>query len=138
MTNGNEPSTWKVVIVDDNADNLGVASQLLSFLGAEVHAAQSGPEGLEILENLQPTFILLDLTMPGMDGWDVLKVIRENPKNATTVVIALTGHAMEGELERIKAAGFTGYITKPYMMATFLGRIKDILAGSTAQNGSPE
>lgn len=138
MTNGSEPSTWKVLIIDDNADNLGVASQLLSFLGAEVHAAQSGPEGLDILENLQPTFILLDLTMPGMDGWDVLKMIRSDPRNLTTVVIALTGHAMEGELERIQTAGFNGYITKPYLMATFLGRIKDILAGNTALNAPPK
>lgn len=138
MTTGDDPSTWKVLIIDDNADNLGVASQLLSFLGAEVHAAQSGSEGLEILENLQPTFILLDLTMPGMDGWDVLKVLRANPKDAGTVVIALTGHAMEGDLELIQAAGFNGYITKPYMMATFLGRIKDVLAESVAQDEPPK
>ncbi len=131
MTNSDEPSTWKVLIIDDNADNLGVASQLLSFLGAEVHTAQSGSEGLEILATLEPTFVLLDLTMPGMDGWDVLNVIRGDPKNSTTTVIALTGHAMEGELERIKAAGFNGYITKPYMMATFLNRIKEVLAGNT-------
>jgi CheY-like chemotaxis protein len=134
VTNGNEPSTWKVLIIDDNADNLGVASQLLSFLGAEVHAAQSGQEGLEILENMEPTFVLLDLTMPGMDGWDVLNVIRANPKNVATIVIALTGHAMEGDLEGIRAAGFNGYITKPYMMATFLSRIKEILAGSSDTN----
>ncbi len=138
MTNDDEPSTWTVLIIDDNADNLGVASQLLSFLGAEVHAAQNGPEGLQVLETLQPTFILLDLTMPGMDGWDVLKAIRANPKDAATIVIALTGHAMVRELEQIKAAGFNGYITKPYMIATFLSRIKEILAESTAKKEPPE
>ena len=138
MSNGDEPSTWKVLIVDDNADNLGVASQLLSFLGAEVHAAQSGSEGLQILETLQPTFVLLDLTMPGMDGWEVLKTIQANPKIASTVVIALTGHAMQEELDRVKAAGFNGYITKPYMMAIFLNRIKEILAGKAFREDQPE
>ncbi len=134
MTNGDDPSTWKVLIVDDNADNLGVASQLLSFLGAEVHSAQSGSEGLHVLETLQPTFILLDLTMPGMDGWEVLKVIRATDRVADTVVIALTGHALHEELDRVKAAGFNGYITKPYMMATFLKRIKETLAGNAFED----
>jgi CheY-like chemotaxis protein len=138
MSNNDEPSAWKVLIVDDNADNLGVASQLLSFLGAEVHAAQNGSEGLQILETLQPTFMLLDLTMPGMDGWEVLKAIRTNAKTASTIVIALTGHAMQEQLERVRAAGFNGYITKPYMMATFLGRIKDILAGNAFQEERPD
>jgi CheY-like chemotaxis protein len=77
--------------------------------------------------------MLLDLSMPGMDGWEVLKAIRANAKMTSTIVIALTGHAMQEELERVQAAGFNGYITKPYMMATFLGRIKDILAGNAFQ-----
>lgn len=138
MPNGDEPSTWKVVIVDDNADNLGVASQFLSFYGADVHTAQNGQESLQILETVQPTFILLDLSMPGMDGWEVLKAIRANPKIAATIVIALTGHVMQEDLDQVKAAGFNGYITKPYMMATFLSRIKDTLAGKAFQEKPPE
>ena len=135
MTNGDDPSTWKVLIVDDNADNLGIASQLLTFFGAEVQGAQSGEEGLQALETMQPTFILLDLSMPGMDGWEVLKTIRADPKTAATTVIALTGYTGE-EIERIKSAGFNGYITKPYLMATFLQRIKNTLAGNAFQEGT--
>jgi CheY-like chemotaxis protein len=133
MANESDLSTWKVLIVDDNADNLAIAEQLLSFHGAEVRTAQSGTEGLQVLEDLDPTFILLDLTMPELDGWEMLKRIRARPQTFSTPVIALTGHAMQEELMEIKAAGFNGYITKPYLMANFLKSIKETLAGPKSQ-----
>ena len=129
MSNGDEPSGWEALIVDDNADNLSIAAQLLSFHGAEVHTAQNGSDALQLLEKVTPTFILLDLTMPGLDGWQTLEKIRSNPKTANTPVIALTGHTMDEELKRIKEVGFNGYITKPYLMANFLKSIKDVLKG---------
>jgi CheY-like chemotaxis protein len=138
MVNENDLSTWKALVVDDNSDNLAIAEQLLSFYGAEVQTAHSGEEALQALENLNPTFILLDLTMPGLDGWQTLKKIRARSENVSTPVIALTGHAMQEELEQIKAAGFNGYITKPYLMATFLKSIKDTLAGPKSSSDEGE
>ncbi|MBN1310488.1 MAG: response regulator [Anaerolineae bacterium] len=128
MVNSDEPTTWEALIVDDNTDNLNIAAQLLSFQGTEVHTAQGGEAALRVLETVTPTFILLDLSMPGLDGWQTLEKIRADPKTASTPVIALTGHTMDEELSRIKEVGFNGHITKPYLMANFLKCIKDVLS----------
>ncbi|MBN1427433.1 MAG: response regulator [Anaerolineae bacterium] len=127
MVNSEKLSTWEALIVDDNADNLNIAAQLLSFHGAGVHTAQSGSDALKILEKVKPTFILLDLTMPDPDGWQMLKIIRSNPSISATPVIALTGHATDIAMRQIKEAGFNGHITKPYLIADFLKSIKDVL-----------
>jgi CheY-like chemotaxis protein len=128
MVSGNEPSTWEALIVDDNSDNLNIAAQLLAFQGTEVHTAQRGADALQILKEVNPTFILLDLSMPGLDGWQTLEKIRSDPKTSAIPVIALTGHTMDEEVQRIKEAGFNGYITKPYLMANFMKAIKNVVS----------
>lgn len=117
-------ASWVVLIVDDEPDNLGVAMKILDFNGAQVHIAEDGVEGLSILQSIAPTFILLDLSMPNMDGWEMLKHIRQNEATAAVPVIALTAHAMAGDEERALAAGFDGYITKPFRLDSFLSDIK--------------
>jgi len=112
-------ANWTVLIVDDELDNLIVAQELLSFYGARVLTAENGKEGLSVIENMLPTFILLDLSMPEMDGWEMLKHIRATPYWADLPVIALTAHAMVNDMERALAAGFDGYISKPFWLDTF-------------------
>ena len=119
---------WVVLIVDDEPDNLGVVEKVLSFNGATTHVAKNGVEGLEILERVMPTFILLDLSMPEMDGWEMLRQVRANPSTAHLPVIALTAHAMPEDVERAKQAGFDGYVIKPIRINSFLLEIPDILA----------
>jgi two-component system, cell cycle response regulator DivK len=113
-------STWKVLLVDDEPDNLGVAQQILQHFGAEVHTARNGIEALEVLEKVQPTFVVADLSMPEMDGWQLLSSIRANVKWASIPVIALTAHAMMGDREKALQAGFDQYITKPFRLQNFL------------------
>jgi CheY-like chemotaxis protein len=120
----NNMASWVVLIVDDEPDNLGVAMKILDFNGAQVHVAEDGVEGMNILKSIAPTFILLDLSMPNMDGWEMLKHIRQNEATAAVPVIALTAHAMAGDEERALAAGFNGYITKPFRLDSFLSDIK--------------
>ena len=110
--------TWTVLIVDDEPDNLGVAQKVLNFNGAKVHIAANGLEGLQVLETITPTFILLDLSMPEMDGWEMLKQVRSLDKLANIPIIALTAHAMSGDKERILEGGFDGYIAKPFRIPT--------------------
>lgn len=124
----NDASTWVVLVVDDDPDNLSVPEQLLGFLGAQVYTAGDGIEGLEILDRVIPTFILLDISMSHMDGWEMLSHIRSNPHTADVPVIALTAHAMPGDKERIIEAGFDSYIAKPFLLHTFLDEIKRCLA----------
>jgi len=119
---------WKVLIVDDEADNLKVAQKILSYNGAEVHIARNGLEGLAALDVFLPTFILLDLSMPEMDGWEMLSRLRRNADVSHLPVIALTAHAMSGDRERVMQAGFNGYIAKPFRLDSFLEDIQQYLS----------
>lgn len=118
-----EIKDWTVLIVDDEVDNLGVAQKVLSYGGASVHIARNGVEGLQVLENIMPTFILLDLSMPEMDGWEMLKRARSQASLASVPIIALTAHAMAGDKERVLEAGFDGYIAKPFRINSFMEEI---------------
>lgn len=127
MSKNGDSAGWTVLLVEDDPDNLEVAQQVLTFYGADVHTATNGAEGLRLLSELTPTFILVDLSMPSMDGWEMLRRIRANPATADAPVIALTAHAMRGDKERALEAGFNGYITKPFMLNTFMAEIKRCL-----------
>lgn len=119
---------WNVLIVDDEPDNVGVAQKILRYNGAEVHIAGNGLEGLALLENITPTFILLDLSMPEMDGWEMFSRLRALTRLRTIPVIALTAHAMSGDKEKVLNAGFNGYISKPFRIASFLEDIHKCLS----------
>lgn len=119
---------WTILIVDDDADNLGVVAEFLQFLGAAVYTAQDGVEGLAKLEKCDPTVILLDLSMPNMDGWQMFKKLRADPRWESVPVIALTAHAMVQDRDRVQAEGFDGYITKPFMLTTLLADLKEWVA----------
>ncbi len=122
---------WIVLIVDDEPDNLGVAQKVLLYNGADVHIARNGLEGLTILNEITPTFILLDLSMPEMDGWEMFEKVRSIPHLLTVPVIALTAHAMAGDKERVMEAGFDGYIPKPFRINTLLEDIQSCLRAFT-------
>lgn len=127
FTLSEDPKQWTVLIVDDEPDNLGVAEKVLSFMGARVYTAGDGVQGMAILEGVAPTFILLDLSMPRMDGWQMIERLRAGPVTARVPVIALTAHAMYGDKERVLAAGFDAYIAKPFRLMTFFKEIQDCL-----------
>jgi two-component system, cell cycle response regulator DivK len=129
-----EMSDWVVLIVDDEPDNLAVAKKVLAYSGAEVHTAANGLDGLAQLASLQPTFILLDLSMPEMDGWEMFKQVRSDPQTEHIPVIALTAHAMSGDRERVLEAGFDGYIAKPFRLSTFMSEVLRCFR-QMAQNG---
>jgi two-component system cell cycle response regulator DivK len=122
-----DTSSWKVVIIDDEPDNIGVVAFIFDFQNVPMRTANSGETGLALLREEKPTFLLLDLQMPKMTGWEVLKVIREDAQLKELVVIALTAHAMAGDKEKALAVGFDGYITKPISPATFIQTIDEII-----------
>jgi CheY-like chemotaxis protein len=128
MAGDPEIKLWKILVVDDDEDNRNVASQYLGFLGAEVRTAMDGQSGLVELKAFEPTFILLDLSMPEMDGWEMHRRLRSEPKTANIPVIALTAHAMQEDAEKAIATGFNGYITKPFLLDTLIADIKKSLA----------
>ena len=123
-----DPSTWNVLIVDDEPDSVGVVEHIFTFHQAKVRTASSGPTCLELLKQERPNILFLDIQMPKMSGWEVLKQIREDASLKEIVVIALTAHAMHGDRERILAAGFDGYFSKPISPLTFVKDVNAILA----------
>jgi len=129
---------WIVLIVDDQEDNLVVSSTTLEFQGAKVHTATNGQACVEKLQTVRPTVILMDLSMPRMDGWEALKYIRETPELATIPVIALTAHAMGGDKERILEAGFDGYIAKPFEVFGLAQNIQNILLAKLDKKVPPK
>lgn len=127
-------ASWKVLVVDDEPDNLELVTKVLSFKGATVQTATDGEEGLEALKTFAPGLILLDLSMPVMDGWRMFELLRADESKRHIPVIALTAHAMMGDKERIMSTGFNGYIAKPFRLNTFLAEIMRCLNEHSAAN----
>lgn len=111
---------WRVLAVDDEPDNLNLLGDLLEFQGAEVKRAQNAQSALDALDQFKPTVILLDLSMPGMDGWEMHRRLRTRDDLASIPIIAITALAMQADVDRAKSAGFDGFITKPFRIATLL------------------
>jgi CheY-like chemotaxis protein len=113
-----------VLLIEDNAQNRYLATFLLERSGYRVVPAQDGPTGIELARTLQPHLILLDLQLPGMDGYAVARALRAFETLRTTPLIAVTSYAMVGDREKSLAAGCTGYIEKPIDPATFVADIE--------------
>lgn len=118
---------WTVLVVDDEYDSRMVAEIMLEDAGARVVTAMNGREALDRLRQEKPQFILSDLSMPVMDGWQLMAELNDNRATATIPVIALTAHAMVGDRERALAAGFRNHITKPLSADKFMSQLLAIL-----------
>jgi len=115
-----------VLIAEDNAVNRELLRELLELRGYTVVEASDGEEALRILEENRPELLLLDIGMPVMDGFAVIRRIRESPRLAQLSVVAVTAYAMRGDEERILNSGFDGYLSKP-VNASSLARELDRL-----------
>jgi two-component system, cell cycle response regulator DivK len=118
---------WDVVVIDDEPDSLELARYILDFYGANVHTAANGKEGVTLVKRIRPRFVISDLSMPEMDGWEFLSELRSTIYDQDIPVIALTAHAMKGDRERAIAAGFHNYLTKPLTATTFMDELLTLL-----------
>jgi CheY-like chemotaxis protein len=122
-------STWRVLLVDDEPDSNEIVKMVLSARGATVFEAADGQEGLEIFRHRRPNLVLTDISMPEVDGWELLQQIRVSGDGLErTPVIALTAHAMVGDRERVLEAGFDGYMSKPLSMLTLVDDLVECLS----------
>ena len=103
----------RVLLVEDNPMNRRVAEFLLKAQGYIVDEARDGQEALEKLKTQLPDLILMDLQLPGLDGFAATRIIKQDNATKNIPVVALTAYAMSGDAERALAAGCDGYITKP-------------------------
>jgi CheY-like chemotaxis protein len=125
MNFGNELTGLIILIIDDQPDNIEVAKVILSSFGIKVLTAQNGPDGLKLLKDHRVDLVLLDISMPEMDGWEVLKEIRKD--FGSLPVIALTAHVHPADRDQILQAGFDYFIAKPFRIGTFLGEVKRVI-----------
>ena len=102
-----------ILIVDDNVANRKLARVLVEDMGHEAIFAEDGRDALASVRERRPDLVLMDIQMPVMDGYEAFKRLRGDPELAGIPVIAFTSHAMRGDREKITAAGFDAYLTKP-------------------------
>jgi two-component system, cell cycle response regulator DivK len=103
----------KILIAEDNAVNRELLRELLEMRGHTVAEACDGEEALRMIEQTQPDLLLLDIGMPLLDGFGVIRKVRENPRFAPLPVVAVTAYAMQGDREKILSSKFDGYLSKP-------------------------
>ncbi|MBZ0305553.1 MAG: response regulator [Anaerolineae bacterium] len=118
---------WKVLIVDDDVHGLNIMSMLMQHHGAAVCTAENGRDGLEQALHMRPDFIISDLSMPVMDGWELIRRLKGERDTAAIPIIALTAHAMIGDREKAIAAGCHNYLTKPVNPIHFISHLYALL-----------
>ena len=118
----------RILIVEDSPDNMKLFRTILGLKGHEVTGLLGGEGLLDTIEQGSPDLVLMDIQLPGKDGFTLLQEIRESPL-AGVRVIALTAHAMTGDRERALDAGFDGYITKPIDIRNFPDQVQRALQG---------
>ena len=121
----------RILVVEDNAANLKLATFLLESVGHTVIAAPDAEVGLALARDEQPSLILMDIQLPGMDGLEATALLKRDAATRDIPVIALTALAMKGDEERIRAAGCDGYVAKPIAYKEFLTTIAQRLAVSS-------
>jgi len=120
-----------VLVIEDNKDNLKIITYALRRAGYTVIAAELGEEGFALALQERPYFILMDINLPGMDGIETTRRIRESEVNGKIPIIAITSYAMTGDRERIMTAGCNGYIEKPIDPLLIVEQIHEILSKMT-------
>lgn len=120
----------RILIVEDNSANLYLLNYLLTAHGHTTQSAVDGIEGLERVRASRPDLVLCDLQMPRLDGYEVLRQIREDPGLASIAVVAVTAYSMPGDRLRVTQAGFDGYLTKPFNPETVIAQIESYLTAA--------
>ena len=117
----------RILLVEDNELNLDMLSRRLQRRGYQVELAANGKEGLQMADTTSPDLILLDLSLPEMDGWEVLRHLKKHPKMKSIPVIALTAHALVTDRNRAFEAGFDDYDIKPIELPRLLNKMELLL-----------
>ncbi len=118
----------RVLIVEDNLDNYELVRFLLERSGYETVWAHSGKEGLEMIKKNPPDLVIMDLSLPEMDGWTATQHIKSDPKTANLPVLVLTAHTLPGEKKYALDVGCDGFLSKPMNVELFNRTVEEVLA----------
>ncbi len=116
-----------ILVVDDYQDAREMYAEYLQFSGFRVAEARNGNEALEQAFALKPDLILMDLSLPGMDGWEATRVLKADERTKSIPVVALTGHALAGASEGAKKAGCDSFVTKPCLPDDLVVEVRRML-----------
>jgi CheY-like chemotaxis protein len=117
----------KILLVEDNELNRDMLSRRLARRGYEVLLAVHGEEGVALARAEEPDLILMDLSLPVLDGWEATRILKAEPRTQRIPIIGLTAHAMAGDEEKAKSVGCDGFDTKPVELDRLLGKIEALL-----------
>ena len=117
----------KILVVEDNEDNQLLVTRFLKREGYIVVIAGDGASGVQMAQSERPDLILMDLSLPGIDGWEATRRIKANPKTRSIPIIALTAHAFEADVAKAVAAGCIAYETKPVAYERLMKKIDSMV-----------
>ena len=118
----------RIVYVEDDSDNVYVLTRRLGRRGYDVAVASDGAAGIETVRKLKPALVLMDMSLPVMDGWEATRQLKADPATRGIPVIGLSSHAMVGDREAALAAGCDDYETKPIEIDRLLAKMQELLA----------
>jgi CheY-like chemotaxis protein len=122
-----EPHRARVLVVDDYVDNCELYAEYLDIAGFEVATATDGQQAVESARDQLPDAILMDLSLPLMDGWQAIRLLKQDPLTRNIKVVALSGHAMPSHEQRAREAGCDGFIAKPCLPETVEDHLRALL-----------
>ncbi len=118
----------RILIVEDQEDNRKILRDLLTSVGYELVEATTGEEGVALAETARPDLILMDIQLPGLDGYEATRRIKANPALRQIPVIAVTSYALSGDEVKAREAGCDAYVSKPFSPRALLATIREYLA----------
>lgn len=116
-----------VLVVEDHEDNRRILHDLLRSAGYEYREAVTGEDGVRLAGEYRPDLILMDIQLPGLDGYEATRQIKANPTLRAIPIIAVTSYALSGDDAKAKEAGCDGYVTKPFSPRALLVKIREYL-----------
>jgi CheY-like chemotaxis protein len=122
-------SDWKVVVVEDETDSMELVNGILEHHGVQSMGASTGEEALQLLEEVVPTLIIVDLALPGIDGWGILKRIKQHPDLSRTPCVAITAYHTAEVANKAIEEGFDAYFAKPLDATSFMRELEGIVKG---------
>ena len=127
--------THVILIVEDNERNLKLLRDVLEYAGYDVRVARTGEDGVTLAVTESPDLVLMDLQLPGIDGMEALRRLRESPRTAGIPVVAVTAQVMKEDRERVLDAGFDGYVEKPISVRAFPDQVRRFFSGGEVGTG---
>jgi CheY-like chemotaxis protein len=131
------PTSQRLLLVEDNEDNRTIYATVLRHLGYQVIEAQDGVQAVALARSEHPDLILMDISIPGMDGWEATRVLKGDPSTRDIPIVALTAHALSDDRERAAEVGFSSYLAKPVEPRTVVAEVRRWIGGEGGTHTPP-